>query len=514
MSLQNLPYSHRVSTGDQAREADRKTIELFGMDGFTLMETAGLQAAQFISGKSGPGAVGLYVCGKGNNGGDALVIARYLAIHQNHTCHIIFPAGKDSLSPDAQKNLELLLKLRSQNEPVHFHEQGVGTDENSDDCLSAACLMGGPVDYVVDGLLGTGLSDNLRPPYNSAVKKINRLTCPVYSVDIPTGLHADTGKAMPDAVHADYTLSFGTLKVGFYLHDGRQYTGEIRQFNLSFPKSYRPATAELITPDLDKVIPHISRFAEHKYSDRILYLIAGSEGLTGAAVMAAASGWRTGTGAVILITPKGLLGIYEKTLPGIIKSPVGTGRDTFFKEGHQEKVLDILKRKKGVLLIGPGLGSRDTTIRFTERILSGFEQDTVIDADALRAVPDLPVNRNWILTPHPGEAHKLHGKSFEDDFERLQWAADYSKQRSLYMVSKGNPVFIGTPEGKNYLTGYDTRIFARAGFGDVLSGKIAGNLAISGDIELSIVRALIDGYRTAERIRLTSDRPLEPNDLI
>jgi ADP-dependent NAD(P)H-hydrate dehydratase / NAD(P)H-hydrate epimerase len=499
----NIPYSHSISTGEQCRETDRRTIEEFGIDGFTLMETAGLQAAYFIGEKEVNGATGLYFCGKGNNGGDALVIARYLAIQQNHSCHVCFPAGSGELSADAKRNFNLLLELKAQKLSIHIYESESEIPDISPD-------------YIIDGLLGTGLTSNLRTPFDSTVALINSQKARTYSIDIPTGLHTDSGKLMPEAVRADYTLSFGALKPGFYLDQGPDTTGNIHHFNLSFPDHYRESFAKLISADLAPLLPTVKRKAEHKYSDRLLYIVAGSEGLTGAAIMAAASGWKTGVGAVVLISPKGLIEIYEKNLPDIIKSPVGKSGDTCFLDHHVKETAKILDQKKGVLLIGPGLGREKSTLSFAKQLLTSFNGPVVIDADALLVLPDLdkPGKAGWIITPHPGEAARLSGTAFGTAYDRLTWAAGYASKKNVTVVSKGHPTFIGTPEGNNYLTGYDTRIFARAGFGDVLAGAIAGNLAICNHSELSIIRALLDGYIKANRLIHLEDKPLEPKDLL
>jgi ADP-dependent NAD(P)H-hydrate dehydratase / NAD(P)H-hydrate epimerase len=503
MSPIKLPYSHSVSTGEQLRKTDQKTKEEFGIDSFTLMETAGIQAANFIGDRETDSSTGLFFCGKGNNGGDALVVARYLAIQKNHRCQIFFPAGTDDLSPDARRNLELLMKLRDEQKPIT-----ILTD--SDD------ISGLNPDYVIDGLLGIGLSSDLRSPFDSVVNLINHFGCTVYAMDIPTGLHTDTGELMPDAVKASHTLSFGALKTGFYIGKGPEYSGKIHQFNLSFPDHCRDYFAKLLDTDLESVLPPIERLAEHKYSGRILYVIAGSEGLTGAAMMAAQSGWKTGVGAVVLLSPRGLLEIYEKNLPGIIKSPVGSRSDNSFSENHLEEAEQIINNKKGVLLIGPGLGRHKSTMKFVGELLKKFIGNVVLDADALFNFSSLnkPEQANWIITPHPGEAGHIRGIPFKNQFDRISWVTKFASKKSITVVSKGNPVFLGTANGENYITGYDTRIFARAGFGDVLAGSIAGNLAISGDIELSIIRALIDGYIKADLIRQQSGKPVEPKDLL
>jgi ADP-dependent NAD(P)H-hydrate dehydratase / NAD(P)H-hydrate epimerase len=499
----HIPYTYNISTGAQCRKTDRLTIEKFGIDGFTLMETAGVQAAGFINKIEGHSRTGFYFCGKGNNGGDALVIARYLLIQYSHTCYLYFPAGTDDLSSDSQKNLDLLLKLQKQGLPVHLIEQDIQLDDVKPD-------------YVIDGLLGTGLSSDLRAPFDSAVALINQSQARKYALDIPTGLHTDNGQLMPAAVRADYTLSFGALKPGFYLGQGPDYTGSIQPFNLSFPDKYRKSIAKLITPELDEYIPPIRRQAEHKYSDRLLYIVAGSEGLTGAAIMAAASAWKSGVGAVVLISPRGLLEIYEKNLPGIIKSPVGQRSDLQFQPSHSEEVHQVIQEKEGVLLIGPGMGRNTDTLSFIKKLLQQVDRKVVIDADALQVIPEIssPDKAEWILTPHPGEAGTLRGAGFSSQYDRISWAKEYSAENNVTLVSKGYPTFVGTPHGSNYITGYDTRIFARAGFGDVLAGSISGNLAITNNIELSIIRALLDGYIKAEHIMKESSKVIEPDHLI
>ncbi len=506
MTFEKLPYSFQIGTGSQSRETDRQTIEDFGIDGFTLMETAGLQAAGLIANHFPGRSNGLFVCGKGNNAGDALVVARYLSIHHRHRCHIVFVSGVNELSPDAEKNYQLLKKLSGQTNEIHFLS-AIGE-------LGKKDLSG--FDYVVDGLLGTGLTTDLRTPFDQAVKLINRLNCTVYTMDIPTGLHADKGIPMPEAVRANHTLSFGIRKLGFYLGSGPEYTGQIHPFDLSFPAHLREYTCSLLSPESDSYLPTIHRKARHKYADRVVYIIAGSEGLTGAAIMASRSSWSSGAGAVILITPKGLLNIYEQTLPEIIKAPVGYDSDFHFKSGHLESVTEILSQKQGVLLIGPGLGRNPDTIAFTKQLLTSFKGTVLIDADALYALEDSgkPEESDWVLTPHPGEAAALRGKPFTDDYERINWSAEFSIQKGITLVSKGSPTFIGTKSGENYLTGYDTQIFSRAGFGDILAGSISAYIAITNDPSWSSARALLDGYRKATEIEKRTGKPLKPIDLL
>ncbi|MEX0994758.1 MAG: NAD(P)H-hydrate dehydratase [Balneolaceae bacterium] len=505
MTLIQNPYQYKICSASQSREADRLTIEKFGLSGNLLMETAGLQAARWISGKTREGSNGLYICGKGNNAGDALVIARYLAMHNRHNCTLLMLSGEEDLSPDSDKNLSHLKSLSHQGITVNFIDN-----------LNA--IPNENWNYIIDGMLGTGLTSDLRSPYDQAVNWINTHchNSLVYAIDIPTGLHADHGKIMGDAVRANATLSFGARKLGFYFNAGIEVTGKIIQFYLSFPENYLESTATVLLPELEKELPSITRLRQHKYSEGVLYIIAGSEGLTGAAIMSARSAWKSGVGAVFLITPKGLLSIYEKTLPEIIKMPVGAYEDTYFSTSHSDSVLNMLNQHEGTLLIGPGLGRKRKTLDFTKNILNNFQGSVVVDADALLSIQEAekPDKSTWIITPHPGEVRHLD-KQITEDFGRLSWANKFSTEHEINVVSKGSPTIVSTREGELYITGYDTRIFSRAGFGDVLSGKIAGFLTICKDVETSTIHALLDGYHKASDKKIEEpETSVEPQHLL
>lgn len=503
MSTDFVPHPFYLCTADECRDMDRQTIDNFGIPGYTLMEVAGTRASDEIRKRVAPKSHGVYICGKGNNAGDALVAARQLW-NYGFTAHIIFVSGTDSLSADTAKNLELLQKLPS----------GIDIVESWNEKHLPAQF-----DFVVDGMLGTGLDSDLRSDYLAAVKWINQQQQTVFSIDIPTGLHADSGHILGDAVHADITLTFGARKQGFYLNEGKEICGDIVFCDLPFPNHLKSASAFLIDEHwLPQPDPNLSK-RKHKYDGGVLYIIAGSEGLTGAAILAAKSAWNSGLGAVILVTPKGLLQIYEKQLVQIIKKPVGSDQDVIFKTAHTEEVLSIISEKPGKLLIGPGLGRNKETITFVKNILSNYEGEAVIDADALFALSTnrdniKPERGTWILTPHPGELAGLIKKP-EDDFDRLKLTRELSLEMNAVVVSKGFPTITGTQNGNLYLTGYDTRIFSRAGFGDVLAGHISANLFRNTHIIYAISRALMQGKRKADQ-KLSDDptHALEPADLI
>ena len=491
MSLE-LPDNRflRLTTREQSRQLDESTIQSFGINSITLMEIAGQKAADVIRNETEDGASGVYICGKGNNAGDALVAARYLTELAGHSVTILFAAGHNDLSTDSQRNYQLLKKLADHGAPVTFL-----TDTDS--------VSWRDFDYSVDGMIGTGLTSNLRQPISDLTDSLNQTDLQTFAMDIPTGLNCDTGEILGTCVVADHTITFGTNKIGFYLEDGPTVTGTITLADLPFPGYLRKHRAVLINKDLMKEFRVQNISAAHKYEKGTVHIIAGSSGMTGAAIMAAKSAWNAGAGAVILYSPKHLLPIYENTLPEIIKVPLGDGGDEYFKPDFAEIILDRINDKKGVVLAGPGLGLAEATRECVLELLKTIDQPVILDADGLSVwentnSKDFDKSR-WILTPHPGELKNYLGIDRLRNSEWMTAIEELSRDLGCTLLSKGHPTVLATPDNGLYLTGYDTRIFSKAGFGDVLAGTIAGKLAVSHMANQAITDALISNFNAAEK---------------
>lgn len=490
MSLKNPDNRFlRLTTSQQSRNLDQSTIEKFGIDSITLMEIAGEKAAGIIRDHTKVGSNGLYVCGKGNNAGDALVAARYLSETARHSVSILLAAGNDDLSTDTQKNFRLLKTLAEHGSEVTFL-----TDTDS--------ISWNGFDYAVDGMIGTGLTSDLRRPMSDLVDELNRSGLQTFSMDIPTGLNCDTGEILGTCVLADQTITFGTNKIGFYMGDGPSVTGGITLAHLPFPDYLRQHKAMLVNKELPYEFDNQTSVAPHKYAKGTVHIVAGSEGMTGAAIMAAKSAWNAGAGAVILHSPRGLLPIYEQTLPEIIKNPVGGNDDIHFTGMHASAILEKISEKKGVVLIGPGLGLAETSQDCILKLLETLDQPVILDADGLTVwTESLNIEmRNWLLTPHPGELNRYLGVSVSSDLDRLSGIEKLSRETGCRILSKGYPAIMATPESGTFITGYDTRLFSRAGFGDVLAGTIAGKLSVSRKTDQSITDALISIFLKAETI--------------
>ena len=484
----NIPNHLTLCTVQQSRQMDEDTIEKFGIDGFTLIEIAASGAAGIIKKEQGENKSGLYVCGKGNNGGDALAVARYLVNQAGHEATVYMVMGNSDLSPDAGKNFSLLQTMRNEGANIEFISD-----------LDSTSLH--DFDFLVDGIFGTGLNSNVRPPVSELIAHLNRFKGPVYAMDVPSGLNADTGLPLGISIKAELTCTFGSNKIGFYLNQASQYTGRVKVIDLPFPLHIRKHTAVLINDELAEMLPVHKKDSEHKYDGKVVHILAGSEGLTGAAIMSAKSAWKSGAGAVFLYTPKKHMDLYEKTLPQVIKISLGKEADHFFQPNHAELIIENLNQKPGVLLVGPGLGDQPETGECIEKVLDSFDGKAVIDADAFRYWPQLkdkPESKreNWMLTPHKGEAKKYLGATFDNESDRIRWAKTFANKNRLTLLLKGDPTVVCLPNGKCFITGYPTGMFTRAGFGDVLAGTIATNLSIYASDEQAVIKSLYSGYKT------------------
>lgn len=505
-------FEHSVFDAETIRSLDQTTIEEIGIPGFTLMEIAGREMALNMMTRLEPQSTILVVAGKGNNGGDALVVARYL-IREGHDVFLYLMASSEEFSDDAKSNFNILNAIAP-------HSPGILEILNPKGKPNLDALPRF-ADHVVDGLLGTGLSSDLRGHYTEVVEWINHALIPVHAVDIPTGLHPDTGNMLGNAIIADYTYTFGGNKIGFYLNHGPDLTGQLEVIPLPFPPSglNRPE-AVLLTGDETPDISH--ELSTHKYETGVVWIIAGSHGLTGAARLAAQSAWSQGAGAVFLAVPSGLTKAFDD-LEQIIKIPIGEHDQLHFEPWHIEQLMQQIERRPGTLLVGPGLGRKRSVVSFVQNLLAKLESQIVIDADALWALSQnwvsKPESASWILTPHPGELKllseaipQISPAQLDDDRQRLNYLTQVVSSHQISFVSKGKPTIAAMTNNTPHITTYETRLFARAGFGDVLSGAIAALWSRIPDELAATTQAMILGWKRAHKIHLSGTTP-EPKDL-
>jgi len=491
-------------SSEESRTIDSRTINEFGFDSFTLMETAALGASEIIQKKHGKKQAGLFICGKGNNAGDALAVARHLSDRYEHNIDLYFPLGTKKLTDDTRKNYSLLSKMKRFGVPINEADKSELPDFQK-------------YNYVVDGLFGTGISGDIKGFLFDVIENLNKANVPVYSMDSPSGLSADSGKVMGISVKASATFMFGTQKIGLYLENASLYTGSVHFIPLQFPSHYCSSNTFLLNKNLFDSIPSMKRVARHKYEQGVVHVVAGSEGLTGAAITACRSAWQNGASAVFLYAPKKLLPIYETILPEIIKIPLGDDSDSHYKESHAEKITEQLESKPGTLLAGPGVGTRPDTQKCLLSIFQSYLGKAIIDADALSLWKELKSmaeteQNDWLFTPHIGESTKYMGSNFSTDIGRLNWAAEISNKHKCSIIMKGTPTFLTTPKNGRFITAYNTNMFSKAGFGDQLSGAIAAQTAIRDNSTYAALYSLYSsymGYRNHNH-----DRAFTPQSLL
>lgn len=503
-------------TGHVAKHLDHLAIERFGFAPGVLMESAGRGACHELMGdRIAPGwcpvggtrqAEVLVVCGKGHNAGDALVCARYLVLEGIARIDVALLTPLGELAEETARNLERL--RRFQPAARVFVLPGDGS--------LGQRLCQKRYDLVLDGILGIGIRGEVAPPFARAIGELNTHresfgTC-VVSMDVPSGLDADTGEVAGAAVRADHTLTFGASKLGLHVADGPAHGGRVHLVRLPFPAMAGDAVDAI---RLDRLFdrsdrtgspPRLARInrpaeARHKYDRGVVVVVGGSRGLTGAVRMSALSAWRRGAGAVLLAFPAGLHGVLAAGERFPILHPIGHDGQTGFRPDDIATLVELLRSRPGTLLIGPGLGPEVHDTGFVPELLASLpDVPTVADADALRgwrAEEVLPGHRRTaplVLTPHPGEAAELFGSAAtQTAVDRIERAREAAQRLGAHICSKGDPVAALSPDGVAVVGAYSSRPFNRAGAGDTLAGRIAATLSFGADPLHCILDALLEG---------------------
>lgn len=468
-----------VLTAAAQREADLRTIEDFGIQGASLMESAGRGAAATITKLMGPvrGKRIVVLCGKGNNGGDGFVIGRVLYEFGARVC-VVAVSSVDDMTPDAALNWRLLEKLKNHDASGRLRLERCARVQQS---LPSA-------DIYVDALLGTGLSSPLREPLLGMVALLNAQPAPVVAVDAPTGLHADHGIVLGSAVKATLTVTMGALKAGLVINDGPDLAGRTEVIDIGIPGfitsdvGNRPGCAFRTTDAaVSAWLPRRGRLA-HKYSAGAALVIGGAPGMSGAPVMASLATARVGAGYVTCAAGQSVHGVVAEKMTEVVTVALPEAHDGSIDGANALADLAPHLARSKALLIGPGLGRLAGTQDFVHSLLRTTNLPAVVDADALYALsgtPDTIANHargRWILTPHAGEFQRLAGAAV-DLTDRIGLASSYARRWNCVLVLKGMPSIIAAPEGAAYVNGTGGPALATAGTGDILAGLCAGLLA-------------------------------------
>ena len=462
----------KVALAKQMHEIDKSAIEEYGLPELSLMESAGHRVFEAV--KNTLDNVGkksiCILAGSGNNGGDALAAARYLS-NAGSRVKIFLLGDKDHRTQSLNVQMKIL--------------RGMGVELQqleSDRAWERLQVTLRFSDAVVDGILGTGFSGQLRPGALRLIRLVNAAKKITVAIDIPSGVDADTGAVGEAAMQADCTVALGLPKVGHYICPGASYVGKLIVDNIGLPADLLSDEIHQTLVDDELALTFLPARPKdsHKGTCGKILIIAGSRGMTGAASLAAMSAMKVGAGLVTLATPESLNPIYEMKLTEVMTAPLDEVKQGIIGgDKAAEKILD-LSEKADAILMGPGLGRERETQALVRKIVEEVDKPLILDADAIYPfngkADDLKVCKQIpILTPHLGELGALLNIPVEK--LRSSLVAEVRRAAQEYravIVAKCETTIVGYPNGEIFISPLGNSAMASGGCGDVLAGAIAG----------------------------------------
>ncbi len=464
-----------IVTARQMQELDRRAIQEIGIPGAVLMENAGRGTFEKIM-QYFPavhkGTV-IVLAGRGNNGGDGCVIARYLLNHALPV-KVFLLAAIDAVSGDAALNLH-----------AYRRAGGILREIADEDAWSAVLPEVKGACLIVDAIFGTGLSAEVSGLARRIIEEVNALDVPVVSVDLPSGLDATTGAILGAAVQADLTCTFALPKRGLVMYPGISHAGDLAVIDIGIPRALiRDAGFNehlLEQHDFCGKLPRRDP-ESHKGAYGHAFILAGSPGKTGAAAMAAQAAMRVGAGLVTIGVPARLNPILEIKVTEAMTEPLPDILDGLLGLESWQRIKDVLPGKT-VVAIGPGISDKRETAQLVYKLIEEIAVPMVIDADGLNAIARAPeilkkARAPVVLTPHPGEMARLLGTTSQAvQADRTGNAGTFAGRYGVTVVLKGARTVIAAPDGHSYINPTGNPGMASAGMGDVLTGMIAGFIA-------------------------------------
>lgn len=482
--MQGLPDN--IYSVASVREMDRTAIEDHGIPGYTLMSRAG-EAATRAAREGFPGAQRWQIiCGAGNNGGDGYVVAR-LAANDGIVVSVLTLVDPEKLQGDASKAYEDFVA-----------EGGVVMPWQGE--------LDGEADLLVDAILGSGLEREVSGEFAKAVDAINAHRAPVFALDIPTGIHGDSGKVLGVAVVADATMTFVGLKAGLFLDEAPRHRG-----NLLFDGLDIPAEIHTVSPEFRRIdkrlirdsLPRRNR-AAHKGNFGHVLVVGGGAGMPGAVRLCAEAALRVGAGLVSIATDPSHAAVLTATRPELMSHGIGDASG-----------LEALLLSATVIAFGPGLGQTAWARDLFEKVAAD-RRPQVWDADALNLLAAAPAKAdNRIITPHPGEAARLLGReTAEVQRDRRVSATDLVRRYGGVAVLKGAGSLVAGANDRLAICTAGNPGMAAAGMGDVLTGVIAGLLAQGLDLETAALAGVEVHARAGDRSAQRGERGMIASDLL
>ncbi len=462
----------KLASSQQMRELDRQAIEDRGIPSMDLMERAAgyvAQAAASLTSRRGRIAV---LCGPGNNGGDGLGAARRLFLEGFHVR--VFLAGDyEKLTEDALEETRRLSTCGVTLELLDPEDPDQRSFVRNADCI-------------IDALFGVGLSREIRPesPFGIAIDWIQSSHAAVVAADIPSGVEADTGRILGQAVRADKTVTFSLPKIGHAVGDGALYSGAVEVRDIGVPadliRAVRCPVQTVEASFVREALPP-RKPDGHKGDFGKLLIVGGSRGYTGAPYLAASAAVRSGCGLVYLGVPQGIWAVEAVKCTCAMPFPLPTAPDSPGLDDLSLSAIAERQRACQVLALGPGLGRSDALTELVCTLLRETEQPVVLDADGINAleghidVLDSRLGRVTILTPHDGEFARIC-PDFRPQGDRVGQARDFAAAHGCVLVLKGHRTVTASPLGNVLVNTTGNSGLAKGGSGDVLTGLTASLL--------------------------------------
>ncbi len=458
----------KLVTAEAIREADRKTIEELDFPGIALMENAGMRITEAVISIDPLPRNIVILAGPGNNGGDGLVTARHLD-RLGFRLSVWCTAPAESYKGDALTNLNFLEKKGLYVRYVQGRTQMGLLEEQVKNA-----------DLVVDALLGTGTKGTVEGIIAQVIEMVNVSGTPVLSVDMPSGIDSDSGIIHGIAMRAWWTVTFAFPKRGLLLFPGADFAGWVTVADIDIPDKVLPFEGvEVVTaPKVKKLLPVRPRDA-HKGTFGKTMIVAGSPGMSGAAVLAAESALRGGAGLVYIASAGSICNLIESKMVEGITLELPESKKGIVAEEAAGIIMDQIHDCR-VLLVGPGLTPGEDTYKLLEILIPNCPIPMIFDAGALTALSMgaellLKAQAPVIITPHPGEMARLTGlKINEVEEDRLGLPAKMAKVWKFVVVLKGAPSVVALPDGTTWVNPTGGPVLSTAGTGDILCGLIAG----------------------------------------
>jgi NAD(P)H-hydrate epimerase len=464
------------------KKIDEETIARF-CPGLELMERAGRKVAEYILTRfPEKGFKAAIFVGPGNNGGDALVVARYLS-SEGRACSVLYLNAPEEFTMDALKNYQRLQQRVSD----YKHLKEISLTRSDWVNLIGKELVDSSL--IVDGLFGTGLSRPLEGRPLQVVRMINESGVPIVSIDTPSGVNGDTGEVLGGAVRAHSTVTMGYPKLGLVFHPGKAYVGHLVVADLGFPEDLLQVhSLGIYLVDRAEAARRLPPRPEdaHKYQCGTSVIIAGSRMYTGAVLLTAEAALRSGCGMVYVAVPESIRDLVEPEFREAITIPVPETPEGTVAPGAW-RVIEPYVDKADVVIAGPGLSRHPETTRFIHELLERSSKPLVIDADGINALEGDPESLKGrrvpvVITPHSGELSRLVSKEIPTvPLERIEATREIARALGVTLVHKGAPSLVASAAGDVWINYYGTSALAKAGTGDVLTGLIGGLLAQGAD---------------------------------